>query len=219
MTETAIIIITTAQMMIPLIYAVVNPFPFQKLATADALNRDWNMSAIIITRCIPYLTMYSQCLTLVALYYKTPITMLVAQSTSWFVFVLYHGLNYMDPMNLAYHPKELVNQVIRWTPPSEKTFKNVVTWLGLHFQHTVFPFYLHYVTHKYKIVYRNNYDALGYNSLFIVTYMFWFLICWKVQGVAAYPIMNRLREHDAEFTFYLMCFGLSSTISSVLISM
>lgn len=217
--ETAVITVTAIQIIIPVIYSVTNPFTFQQIATINAAGRGWNKYAIIITRCIPYLTMYSQFLTIVALYNLTPNTMLVAQSMSWFVFLLYHGLNYMDPSNLAYHPKELVEQVVRWSPPSKKTFKNVVTWLGLHFQHTVFPFYLHHVTNKYKINYRKNEEALFYYSLSMVLYLGWFLVCWKVQGIAAYPIMNRLRDHDAEFTFYLLCFGIGSIISSVLISL
>ncbi len=197
--ESQIFTATFISFLIPIVNTIVNPSPFQKEATDNAKQRGWNKYIILVTRACPYLTLYTQFWILVALYFLTPTTMFIGQSLSWFVFILYHGINYIDPMHLAYHPEELVKEVVSWTPPKNK---NIVIWFGLHLQHTIFPFYLHYLTNKYNIDYCKNIYAILCSFAAISIYVVWHLFCWYVQGIPAYPFLTKLRLFTHELLFY-----------------
>lgn len=202
-------------LIIPIINAVVNPQPFQKDAHKCAKSRGHDKGVIILTRACQHLTLYSQFWTIIALYYKTPLTMFVAQTMSILVFFLYHGFNYFDSKHLAYHPKELVEQVINIFPPMNKY---IVVWMGLHFQHSVFPFYIYYISRKYDL---NNYEPhmLFYSFTVMTAYILFFNYCWKVQGIAAYPFLNELNKHSSEFLFYCSGFIVFMIINCIVCGM
>jgi hypothetical protein len=214
--ESSIFIITIVSFLIPIVNTVINPYPFQKQATDNARQRGWNEYMIIITRSCPYLTLYTQFWIILAMYNMTPITMFIAQSLSWFVFCVYHGINYIDTKHLAYHPEEFVKEVVSWKPPKGPL---VVVWFGLHWQHTIFPFYLHYLTYKHEIDYSNNIYAVLCSFGVMAFYLVWHLFCWKVQGIAAYPFLNSLRRMSNEILFYCVSFVVITVVNCVVASM
>lgn len=189
------------------------PFSFQLQSSENAIRRGWNKGIVVLTRMFPYLTLYTQMWTIIAMYNLTPATMYIAQTMSWFVFFLYHGFNYMGPDHLAYHPEEFVNEVVRWKPPMNS---KIFVWFGLHWQHTIFPFYLHYLTNKYNIEYRYDYTMILYNFASITVYIIWHSFCWYVHEVAAYPFLNILRETSNELAFYLFGFSVNIIINCII---
>jgi hypothetical protein len=214
--ESLIFAVTFISFLIPIVNTVVNPFPFQKEAAIDAVDRGWSDTLILVTRSCPYLTLYTQFWIIVALYYMTPTTMFIAQTLSWFVFCVYHGINYIDKKHLAYHSEEFVKKVVSWKPPK---WPLVIVWFGLHWQHTIFPFYLHYLTYKYDIDYTNSFYAVMCSFGVMAFYLVWHTFCWKVQGIAAYPFLNRLRQISHEISFYCAAFTLVVVVNCIVASM
>lgn len=214
--ESVIFNINLISFLIPIVFTTIKPFPFQIKTTEDAKRRGWNSFAILVTRVCPYLTLYTQFWTLVAMYNMEPITMFIAQSMTWTVFLLYHGINIIDPVCLTYHPREFVKEVVSWKPPMSK---NIVIWFGLHLQHTIFPFYLHYLTYKYDVNYYNSLYPVIANILVMGLYVIWHLFCWQVQGIAAYPFLNEFRDHSCEIGFYCFGFIIIVLINCILASM
>lgn len=216
MFESIVFTVTLVSFLIPIVFTTVNPFPFQIKATEDAKKRGWNTLVILVTRACPYLTLYTQFWILVAMYNLTPLTMFIGQSMTWCVFLLYHGFNLIDPTHLTYHPEEFVREVVSWKPPKNK---NIVIWFGLHLQHTVFPFYLHYLTSKYEIDYTGNISYVMCSFLLMLFYVVWHLFCWYVQGIAAYPFLNYLRNKSQELLFYCLGFHFMVVVNYILTSM
>jgi len=222
--ESAIFLITYVSFLIPIVNTIVNPFYFQKVATLHAKEQGWNILIILTTRAGLYLTVYTQFWILIALIYMTPVTMFIGQSLSWIVFYLYHGINFINPMNLTYHPREFVEQVVSWKPPLKTPFRstnlfNLIVWIGLHLQHTIFPFYLHYLTYKYNIDYSNNLYAVFYSFIVMGVYVIWHLFCWHVQGIPAYPFLTHLRQKNLEKLWYLVGFHFVIIVNTILASM
>ncbi len=215
--ESFVITVTIVSFFIPIIFTTINPFPFQKETAEDAKKRGWNSYIILITRACSFLTLYTQFWIIIAMLYLTPTTMFIGQSLSWIVFSLYHGMNYIDPMLLAYHPEEFVREVIRWTPPTKKRY--TIIWAGLHLQHTVFPFYLHYLTFKHEIDYKNNLFAVVSSFNVVLFYVAWHLCCWHVQGIPSYPFLKKLRIDKYELLFYCGGFIYMVVINCILASM
>lgn len=202
-------------LIVPIINAMINPQPFQKSAHKCAKSRGHNKIVIIITRACQHLTLYSQFWTIIALYYKTPLTMFIAQTMSILVFFLYHGFNYFDKKYLAYHPIELVEQVVSLTPPMNRY---IIVWMGLHFQHSIFPFYIYYISRNYDLVHYEPY-MLFYSFATMTAYILFSIYCWKVQGIAPYPFLNDLNKHSSEVLFYCLGFIVFMTINCVVCSM
>ncbi len=219
--ESIIFNITLITFLIPIVNTVVNPFSFQKEASKNAKKRGFNSMIVTITRSCPYLTLYTQFWIIVAMYNLTPVSMFIGQSLSWCVFILYHGINFIDPMHLAYHPEEFVKEVVSWKPPinTQTSFKNIVVWFGLHLQHTIFPFYLHYLTYVYNIDYTKNIYAVFCTFNIMIFYTIWHMFCWYVQGIPAYPFLTKLRLMSHEITFYFVGFVLMTIINCILASM
>lgn len=214
--ESLILVITFVSFLIPIVNTVINPHPFQIEATIHAKAKGWNDRIILITRSCCYLTLYTQFWTMIAMYKLTPTTMFIAQSLSCFVFCLYHGINYLDTKHLSYHSQELVKEVVSLKPPkNEKAF----IWFGLHWQHTIFPFYLTYLSYKHSINYQSNVAMMIYSFLVMGLYVVWHLFCWHVQGIAAYPFLNKLRTTSHELSFYYVSFILTIIINSMIASM
>lgn len=209
MTETLVLIVTIAVFITPIVFTSINPFPFQKIAAQDAKRRGWGDTIIRVTRSCEFLTLYSQFWTIVAMYYLTPTTMFIAQSLSWSVFIVYHSMNYISPALLSYHPREFVQEVVRWTPPRQTKYFGI--WLGLHLQHTVSPLYLHYLTQKHNIDYTNNLFAFVSAFNAVLFYIGWHLFCWHVQGIPAYPFLTEQRINMVEHNLY--CVGLSCVVA------
>jgi len=210
-------VITVVSFLIPIVNTIVNPHPFQKDSYIQAKTNGWDHYTILTTRATQYLTLYAQFWIIIGMYCMTSTTMFIAQTISWFVFCLYHGINNIDKKYLAYHSEELVNEVVSWKPP--KDLQHKIIWFGLHWQHTFFPFYLHYFAYKNNISYNNNFYAVVCSYVVIGLYVVLHLFCWKVQGIAAYPFMNRLRAISHEMSFYCMGFMLFTLITCVTSSM
>jgi len=195
------LVILGTSLVIPIVFTTYNPFPFQVEAAKNAKIRGWNNFTILITRTCPYLTLYSQIWTILAIYSLNPTIMFVAQSMTIIVFCLYHGINLIDPTNLTYHPVEFVKEVISWKPPNNW---NIIIWAGLHVQHTVFPFYLYYLTIKYEINYTNDIRIVLTSYLAMIVYIIWHTFCWIVQGIPAYPFMTKLKRAGHDVIFYIV---------------
>ena len=212
--ESIIFNVTLISFLIPIILTTVRPHPFQIKATISAKRQGYSMPLILITRALPYLTIYTQFWILLALYKLEPITMSIAKTLSWSVFFLYHGINYVDPMYLAYHSKELVREVVRWTPPFSRY---IVIWFGLHLQHTIFPFYLHYLA-KIHSISSEKFLINTTNSMSImILYLAWHLFCWDVQGIPAYPFLSMLRSTGYEISFYFIGFMFMLLINVIIL--
>lgn len=200
--------ITAVALIIPIVNTVIRPTPPQIACAESAISRGWGKVPILVTRALPYLTLYTQAIILVSLYFPAhPLPLLVAQTFSWSVFFLYHGMNMVNPMLLANHSEELVRKVIRLFPPLHPLFAAV--WTGLHFQHSLFPFYLKYHQWSEGIVFGNHLvleDGLVVSVMFALAYLCWHEACYHVQGQPAYPFIAILRERGLEMAFDLVGF-------------
>ena len=144
--ELLIFTITLFTFVIPIINTIYNPHDFQLEALMDAKSREQSDLIITITRAFQFLTTYTQLFTLIALYTYSPNHMFIAQLLTIYVFIIYHGINYICPFYLTYHNEKIVKEVITWIPPYNE---NIVIWFGLHWQHTIAPFYLYYLIYLY----------------------------------------------------------------------
>ena len=194
-----LLLITT----LPIVNCIVNPQRFQIQAAIDAKSRGWSTLSIWVTRAFQYFTLYAQIWTLIAICTEVPTTIHLAHSLSWLVFVAYHGINLVDAEHLSYHPPELTRIVTGWKPPMSIL---IIPFIGLHLQHTIFPFYL------YSIHQPASWGDLflAHKALFL--YIRWHLVCWEVQGIPAYPFLSRLRRDGWETSFYVLGFGLLGMI-------
>ncbi len=214
--ELLIFTITLFTFVIPIINSIYNPHDFQLEALIDARSREQSDLIITITRTFQYLTLYTQFFTLIALYTYAPNHMFIAQFLTIYVFIVYHGINYICPFYLTYHNEKIVNEVISWIPPYNE---NIILWFGLHLQHTIGPFYIYYLSYKYDITYENNIVGFFYTFLALLFYILWNLFCWNVQGKATYPFLNDLREFSLETAFYSLMFVLFLFIGCIMTSM
>jgi hypothetical protein len=192
----------------PIFFRTIRPEQFQIKSNENAEKRGWSKPIILLTAGIPYLTLYTQIWILIALWYLTPRTMYIAQSLSSSVFILYHSINFIGPMHLTYHSEDLIKKIVRWTPPFSMY---IIPWFGLHVQHTFFPFYLYYISIKYKI----NYDLKYTLDTFIIMgiYILWHLFCWHVHDMPAYPFFIKLRKNGYEIPFYITGFSAMALIN------
>ncbi len=195
--------------------SIINPPLFQREASMAAKQNGWPVPIIILTRSFQHFTVYSLLWTLASLYTLEPNIMFIGLSLSWLVFIAYHGINFIDPMHLAYHPEELVKLVVGCKPPLSV---HIIPWTGLHFQHTIFPFYLFY-----KSIEHNTFGRLSpyihiYCHAALLFYVVWHLFCWNVQGIPAYPFLIRLREMKYEVLFYILGFSIMTVKNSFLTS-
>jgi hypothetical protein len=209
--ESVICIVTFVIVSIPVINTIFNPLPFQQNATIDARKRGWNESIIKTTRALPFLTLFAQVWFLLAIYTLDSDIMFVTQAISWVVFVLYHGMNFIDPVHLAYHPKEMIDKVIKLIPPIHPFY--FIIWCGLHYQHTLPPFYLYYLACEHDVIYNNNKNGVYYTMFAMSIYCSWHMFCWKVQGIPAYPFLKELRKQSQEMVFYTFGATLTFVIS------
>lgn len=201
--------LTAIGVVAPICFTTFIPTPIQQQATLDAKRRKWGFIQIYITRALGFLTLFTQFIVCLFLYDVTNIMLLViAQTFSTSVFILYHGINSINPLHLAYHPEELVRAVVTWRPPLSKYFP---IWIGLHYQHTFFPFYLKYYQHSNNINFDHHVDiidALFLCCMLLLFYITWHFHCWKVQGYPAYPFLKHLREEGIESIFYSVGFAM-----------
>lgn len=207
--ETVVLWINLICFILPLIVTTIKPIPHQIESTKHARNNNWSLPVILVTRALPYLTLYTQFWNLLAWYHKAPILIDISLSLSIAVFLLYHGINLLNPMHLSYHPEELVRKVVSWRPPMSK---EVGLWLGLQIQHSFSPFYNFYLIYTNEIT--NAHVGLPVRSLcctlVLFIYVIWLLICWKINDIPPYPFLKELREKDLEKLFYvcsLVAFG------------
>jgi hypothetical protein len=200
----ALFIVTSVSLLVPIVFTTLFPTPKQKEGALHAELSGWSQVSTLVTRALPYLTLYTQFLVWMFLYEMTNATLLlIAQTFTSSVFILYHGINLIDPLHLAWHPIELVREVVSWRPPFSR---NIVIWVGLHSQHTFFPFYLKYHQYKEKIVFSDHvgvFKGLQLMLLLLFVWIIWHLHCWQVQGYPAYPFLSKLRKESLEATFYV----------------
>jgi hypothetical protein len=188
---------------------IANPHSAQIKAELDARKREWSYFAIYTTRSLPYLTLYAQILTLFALFWSTPSTIHFGHSLSSVVFIAYHGINSINPSHLSYHPLEITRIVTAWKPPCSML---VVPWIGLHLQHSVFPFYLHWIQERVTLL------DLACAHVLLLIYIFWHLFCWHVQGIPAYPFLAHLRTTGWETVFYATGFVILACLQYLLVN-
>jgi hypothetical protein len=222
MLEYLIFTITLVSFVVPIVFAITRPLPFQIDASNYAEKNGWNKYIILIVRSCPYLTTYSQFWFLVAIYDRGPTAIFVGLSFAWGILILYHSINFINPMHLSYHPEEIVLKVTGLKPPNDKL---VVIWCGLHLQHTFPVMYLHYLAYSRDINYQHNYSAFFVSMLLVAFYIVWHLFCWRVQGIPAYPFLKHFRQENmlnprhAEIIFYYAGFLAVIVLNCVLGSM
>jgi len=210
--ETIIFYVTLIAFVIPLVNTSLRPLTFQIKASSYAKENGWPVVVIVLTRALPFLTLYTQFWILIAMYYLNSSTMFIAQTLSISVFLLYHGINLLDPMYLAWHPKELVYEVVRLIPPWKNPF-HLIIWVGLHLQHTIFPFYLFFLANKHDLNKLFRWVYLVLSSILLIIYILWHLFCWHVQGIPAYPFLVKLRAMEYEVLFYILGIGIFLVIN------
>lgn len=185
--------------LIPILISIFNPPSFQRDAMILSKQKGWKMPIILLTRSFQHFTVYSLLWTFVSLYTLEPDIIFIGMTISWSVFTAYHGINWINPIHLSYHPEELVKIVTYWKPPMSF---HIIPWLGLQFQHTVFPFYLLFLSIKHEIYTKLSPWIHTHCFLALLVYIMWHLFCWTVQGMPAYPFLMRLRHNGYEIIFY-----------------
>lgn len=224
MTESFILALSVVSILIHIVNNAINPFPYQIKSSYDAKQHGWNDYIIILTRTCSYLTIYSQCWIIIALWNLTPLTMYIAQSISWIVFFLYYGTNFVGikkPSYMIYHPEEFVKKIgwgpmlfkfNKWNP---KELGHIMIWIGINIQYTIFPFYLRYLRVKYDINYDNTiqYVLSGFATVFI--YVIWYMFCRYVQD----DKMQIFTTNDSYLIFYCISFILMVAVNCILASM
>ena len=194
--ESFLLILTASISGIACLNAIFRPQPFQQNAHACAKKRGHSRPLILISRSLCHLTQFGQWWIIAALFTKNNDVFFVAQAISWIIFCLYHGMNLWNPQLLAYHEKNLVDQVVRWSPPSHPF--HVLIWFGLHYQHTLPPLYMHYFAYTNVITYSENTRGALYTVVAMIVYTLWHLYCWKIQGIPAYPFLKEFRNQSFE---------------------
>jgi hypothetical protein len=58
--ESAIFAATFVAFLVPIAVTIAKPLPFQISATKYAQRAGWNYPTILVTRCLPFLTLYTQ---------------------------------------------------------------------------------------------------------------------------------------------------------------
>lgn len=185
--------ITWIALLVPLVFPCFFPLPLQRKAAIDAYRRGWSWPVVLVTRTTPYLTLHTQAWIFAALHTRDPELVFTAHTLSLGVFVLYHGFNLINPMLLAHHPEPLVRKVTAVQPPLSDPFLLLI-WLGLHLQHSFFPFYFFFQDFPSK---------QSLMPVFVLGgYIVWQRVCWAVQDVPAYPVLEQFRQQGYEYVFY-----------------
>jgi hypothetical protein len=177
-------------------------------AEKDALRRGWPISIIRLTRATQFFTLFGQTLVTIALFTNHTSLTVVAFVLDLVVAILYHGICRIDPSLLSYDDPHLARKVTALLPPMDEHF---IVWLGLHGQHTVVPLLLWMSGVPFQHYVSDTWICMG---LFIL-YSIHNLFCWKVNGIAAYPIQQVMWDHGLYIPAWLGCLTLVYIVANV----